>query len=220
MTKKMRQPAIGILGGAFDPIHLGHLRAAQEVMQRLPVQEIRFIPCQNPVHKAATAATTKQRLAMLQLALADSPHFKIDERELNRPTPSYMVETLNSLQAEMTTQALWLILGTDAFAHFTSWYRWQQILALANIIIVSRPGYLFSAHNASYEVVKQHHTLDIEQLIEQPVGVIFQLEILGVEVSSSQIRKMLPAGEDPRHLVPAQVAAYIEKHQLYQTRSF
>lgn len=133
---------IGILGGTFDPIHFGHLRTALDVVEDLNLQQLRFIPCGEPPHRDQPHASPAQRLAMVQLAIASESRFMVDAREIQRGGPSYMVETLESLRQELgEQQSLGLIVGLDAFAALDSWYRWQDLIDLAHLIIMTRPGW-------------------------------------------------------------------------------
>ena len=116
---------IGIFGGAFDPIHYGHLRAALEVYQSLDLQQVRFVPCRQPVHKKLAIAAPEHRLAMLKQAIAKQPGFVIDDRELQRNEPSYTLLTLESIHQEVGSTPLFLILAVYAFAHFLEWYQWE-----------------------------------------------------------------------------------------------
>ena len=137
-------PYIGVYGGTFDPIHYGHLRPALDVMTRLDLQEVRFIPCYQPVHREQPGTSAEDRCAMIALAIANQPRFKLDKRELVRQGPSYMVDTLASLRQEMMqhtpSPGLVLMMGLDAFKHFLSWHEWQKILTLAHIALMHRPG--------------------------------------------------------------------------------
>ena len=135
----MNKP-IGILGGTFDPVHYGHLRTALELFQILNLAEIRFMPCQIPVHKDEVHADPKHRLAMLELALAGTPEFKVDHRELQRSTPSYMIETLISLRKEYPDTPLALIMGSDAFINLATWNSWQELTDYAHIVVAIRAG--------------------------------------------------------------------------------
>ena len=129
---------IGILGGTFDPIHLGHLRLALEAYEKYKLSEVRFIPCRSPVHKKDPIASTQHRIAMLKLALKSHPDFVLDQREITRKTPSYMIETLQSLKKEMPQQSLGLILSATDMDTFTQWHCWKDILALAKLFIMPR----------------------------------------------------------------------------------
>jgi nicotinate-nucleotide adenylyltransferase len=132
---------IGILGGTFDPVHYGHLKPAQEIFQRLRLDELRIVPCYRPVHRDPPIASPEQRLHMLQLALREFPRFTLDERELRRGGDSYTVDTLDELRQEFPQAVLCLLLGLDALEGFKEWRRWRQILKLAHLLICARPGY-------------------------------------------------------------------------------
>ena len=119
---------IGILGGTFDPVHFGHLRPALEVMQALALEEIRFIPNRLPPHREPPWLDADTRRRLLQIAIAQTPGFVLDERELQRDGPSYMVDTLQSLRVDFPDSALCLVIGMDAFAGLPRWHRWQEIL--------------------------------------------------------------------------------------------
>ena len=119
---------IGLLGGTFDPIHLGHLRIALEIMEALSFQQVRFIPAACPPHRPDAVLATSDRIRLLEAALADQPGFVLDPRELERPGPSYMVDTLLDLRRELgDAQPLCLILGMDAFSLLPSWHRWEEL---------------------------------------------------------------------------------------------
>lgn len=206
---------IAILGGTFDPVHFGHLRLALEVQQQLAIQEIRFIPCQKPVLDKTASATSAQRLAMLQLAIANQPGFKIDERELQRPTPSYMVDTLLSLRQDITDQPLCLILGSDAFENLPRWHRWQELLNLTHLIIVTRPEHIFTLSEPLASLLQQHKIANPALLASQPQGFIYQLAITPLAISSTYIRQQITNQMSPRYLLPESVLDYIKQKKLY-----
>lgn len=134
----MTKTTIGILGGTFDPIHFGHLRIALEALEKYKLKEVRFIPCALPVHKKAPLVSSDHRIAMLKLAVKSQKNFIIDQREIKRKTPSFMIETLYDLKDEMPDQQFGLILGSTELVSFTKWRHWQEILKLASLIILPR----------------------------------------------------------------------------------
>lgn len=134
----MRSKRIGILGGAFDPIHDGHLMMAKHCLDAYSLDAVRFVPTAKPLLKEACVAKPWQRAAMVGLAIADHPKFYLDLRELLRDTPSYAVLTLQSLQAEFPGHQLCWILGADAFADLPQWYRFEELATLCDLIVVSR----------------------------------------------------------------------------------
>jgi nicotinate-nucleotide adenylyltransferase len=136
--KTLNQP-IGIFGGTFDPIHLGHIQVADKVYKQLGLKEIRFIPCsQSALKKQPPIASASDRLAMIKLAINTYPYFYVDDREIKQPGISYTVETLRSIRQEHPNTPLCLIMATDAFAEFNLWHEYQEIMQLAYLIITNR----------------------------------------------------------------------------------
>ncbi len=207
---------IGLLGSAFDPIHFGHLRAALEIEQNIGLDEVRFIPCKVAVHKPNSKIEMTHRLEMLKLAIASQPSFKIDERELLRITPSYTVETLQSLREEYPNASLCLLLGMDAFLGLPTWHEWQKIETLAHMIVIQRPGAIGAMEPSFSHWVKSKTITDPKQLKEKKSGCIFfQDPINALDISSSLIREQFEKGLSPRYLLPDPVLEYIYKHGLY-----
>lgn len=206
---------IGILGGTFDPIHFGHLRIALELQQQYDWESVRFVPCQKPVLGKASCATPAQRLQMLQLAIADQPGLTVDERELNRDTPSYSVDTLISLRAEFPETPLCFILGVDLLAELPKWHRWQELLNFAHLVIVQRPGYILPIEGKINNLIQQHLTDDQEQLHQNKAGQIFITQLTPLTISATAIRQQIAAGLSPRYLLPESVWSYIQQKQLY-----
>jgi len=155
---------IGINGGTFDPVHYGHLRPALEVMQNLNLEQVRFVPCYQPVHKDTPSVSAQQRSEMIQLSIAKQPKFALDTIEMDKGGPSYMVDTLSILKKQFGDYGLVLMMGTDAFAKFHSWHNWQEILELANILIMHRPGEPVAQTGLSGEIYKQYQVSTFTQM--------------------------------------------------------
>lgn len=207
---------IGILGGTFNPIHYGHLRIAQETAEAFALSQVKFVPAAKPPLKTEPDVTAKQRAEMVQLAIAANPLFSMDTRELERNGPSYTIDTLASLRAEHPQDALCLIIGTDAFAHFDQWYRWQHILDYCHLIVVSRPSDdNIQLSDPLQKLLKQHQTHDITQLSQHTHGLIALRQATALDISSSQIRSLIRANKYPTYLCPDTVISYIQAHQLY-----
>lgn len=187
--------ATGILGGSFDPVHHGHLIAADRAAEALGLDVVVFVPCaRQPLKSQDPAANAEQRLAMLRLATAGYARFRIDGLELERPAPSYTVDTLRVLRARWPDERLVLILGADAAAGLARWRAADEVARLAEIAALTRPG----APDVSSAFVKH--------LVATPA----------IEISASDIRARCLTGKSIRYLVPETVEKYIAKHQLYQ----
>jgi len=168
---------ICILGGTFDPVHFGHLRPAVDVQQALGIACVHLLPCRVPPHRAVPLATAEQRLELLQLAVADEPVLEIDERELHRDGPSYMVDTLESLRAEQGDQPVCLALGMDALLGLERWYRWQDIPALCHLVVMHRPGSPWPQQGALAERVNSARVTDVSALEKQPAGCVIGVPV-------------------------------------------
>jgi nicotinate-nucleotide adenylyltransferase len=209
----------GILGGTFDPVHLGHIALAQAALAELPLGEVLWLPSGSPGHRAPPVANARDRLAMLRLATAGNPRFRIDDGELDGSEPTYTVHTLARLRAQVgNTQPLALLLGSDSFLSLPTWLRWRELFDLAHVAHVNRPGHVPGqggpAPELSAEIARR--SAPGEQLGASAAGRIASFDMPPLDVSSSAIRLMLAAGQDTRHLLPAAVLAYIEAHHLYR----
>lgn len=206
---------IGVLGGTFDPVHHGHLRTALEISQQLKLEQIRFIPCQQPVHKDRVYASAAHRLAMLQLACRDQAHFYVDDREMTRSTPSYTIDTLISLRKEFPSRSLVLLMGSDAFVNLPVWHRWLQLLHYAHIAIVIRPGHRLEVGSKLQSLLDKHKLEDPIQLGQQLAGGIVVQQTTALDISATAIRNLIRAKQSPRFLLPDLVNDYIQQHHLY-----
>ena len=216
----MSNRAIGILGGTFDPIHFGHLRLAEEMLEQARLREIRFIPTGTPPHRAAPKTPAHHRSAMVRLAIADQPAFVLDEREVVRTAPCYTVDTLRELRAELgAAQPLCLLMGGDAFLQLHTWHEWQQLFELAHIVVGYRPGFTLEEriHGTTAELQRhyQQRLCAANALSQQPCGGITELAIPKLEISATDIRRRVAEGRTIRYLLPSAVANYIHQHQLY-----
>ncbi|RMD80271.1 MAG: nicotinate-nucleotide adenylyltransferase [Gammaproteobacteria bacterium] len=217
LTGPAAGPLIGILGGTFDPIHFGHLRPALDLLQRLPLREVRFLPCRLPPHREPPVAGPDHRLAMLELALAGEPGLRVDTRELEREGPSYMVDTLLDLRRELGgAQPLALILGMDAFRGLPTWHRWQEILGLCHLVVTRRPGWEGPLEGEAARLARTRAVEDPAALERRPAGSILFQAVTRLDISASRIRSLLAGGHSPRYLLPAAVLDYIQRHGLYR----
>lgn len=205
-TERETPRRLGILGGTFDPIHIGHLIIAEEARDRLALDAVLFIPAKvSPLKLQGASAPAEHRCHMVELAIADNPFFYLSRVELERAEPSYTVDTLRALRAFCAPQTeLFFIMGVDSLSTLKSWRCPQEILRLARIIAVSRPGF----------------QLDMEALERDVPGVAQGVELLTtvwIGVSSTEIRARLERRQSIKYLVPAPVEAYIREQGLYTT---
>ena len=207
---------IAVLGGSFDPVHIGHLRVAIEVRDHLQLEQLRLIPCGQPPHRKPFVATAAQRLRMLELAIADESSLMVDDRELRVERTSYTVDTLTDLRAESGQQPICLIIGADAFQQLDRWRQWMDLFALAHLIVVQRPGYHISASAVVAKYTQTRRIQHYQQLTENSAGNIYFLEIPPLEISSTRIRMLASTGKSIRYLVPDHVYHWMQEHQLYQ----
>lgn len=207
---------IGIFGGTFDPIHFGHLRCALEIAEQLQLREVRMLPCGQPPHRDAPQATAAQRRRAVELALQGQSLLRMDSRELERPGPSYMVDTLAALRAEVGTQSVCLILGQDAFNGLASWHAWEQLPGLAHLVVISRPGVERPMLGPIAELIAQRAVDNADALRAQPAGAILFCQVTALDISASDIRARLANGRSPQYLLPDAVLEYLVQEAVYQ----
>ncbi|MBS1202102.1 MAG: nicotinate/nicotinamide nucleotide adenylyltransferase [Chromatiaceae bacterium] len=210
---------IGVFGGTFDPIHFGHLRPALDCLQALQLEELRFVPLSVAVHRPQPVAAADLRLAMLEAAIAGQPGFVSDPRELARPGGSYSYDTLVSLRAEVGhARPLCLLVGSDAFAGFLTWYRPGEILKLAHLVVMRRPGLGTDAglDPALRRLCGERACDEPDALAGSPAGRILIQEVTRVDISSTRVRELIAQGLSPRYLLPEAVLAIIERERLYR----
>lgn len=206
---------IGILGGTFDPIHYGHLRPAQEAARVLGLETLRLIPCGQPPHRAAPTATATQRVAMARLACAEFPGFVVDDRELRRAGPSYTVDTLESLRADVGDTPLCLLLGSDAFGTLESWHEWDRLPELAHLVVLHRPGWTMPVRLPQWAQLRRVDTA--AELRRLPAGRLLFLPVTPQDISGTQLRGAIARHEPVAAWLPATVSDYIRTHHLYMT---
>ncbi len=207
---------IGVFGGTFDPIHYGHLRPALELRQALGLEQVRFIPLAVAVHREQPAAGAELRLAMVRAALASQPGFVLDDREIRRAGRSYSIDTLSELRREFPDTPLCLFVGADAFNEFHTWHRPLDILELAHLVVMQRPG---SGGPEDRELVRlsaARRCRDAAELRSASPGRIFFQLVTQLDISATAIRSQLAGGSSPRFLLPDPVLDIIEQEQLYR----
>lgn len=206
---------VGIFGGTFNPVHCGHLRLALEVRQALAMDEVRLLPCHQPPHREEPGASSAQRADMLRLALAACPELQLDERELLRGGPSYSLDTLRSLRAELGPEvSLSWILGSDSFATLDRWHRWRELLEWGHLIVVLRPDWPLPDSGPVAELLAGSGA-GPERLESHAAGAVVVQPLRLLPISATEIRAQIAAGESPQFLLPDSVWQFIQQQGLY-----
>lgn len=212
----MSHSLCAVLGGTFDPIHHGHLRAALEAREALRASELRLMPCALPPHRPQPGANAEQRLQMIEAAIRGCPGLRCDDRELRRSGPSYSYDTLVGLRAELGDRPLALVLGADAFAGLPSWYRWSELSSLAHLVVLTRPDAHALIDPRLESLLASAGTADPDALLQQSAGRVLRLEIPAMPISSTLIRQRLQQSRSVRYLLPDPVIELIEQWRLYR----
>ncbi|WP_341676039.1 nicotinate-nucleotide adenylyltransferase [Niveibacterium sp. SC-1] len=218
MAKRPEDLPLGILGGTFDPIHLAHLRLAEEALDQLALDRVRLIPAGQPPHRQSPHSGAAHRLRMVELAAADNPRLEVDPAEVLAPVASYTVPTLERLRAELgPARPLVLLMGMDAFLRLPDWHRWEALFDLAHVAVASRPGHTFEPAAWPTALAEQWHQRQgsVANLAAAPAGRLVSFGITPLEISATAIRATLARHESPRYLLPAAVVGYIALHHLY-----
>lgn len=214
-----REPAsrrIGMLGGTFDPVHIGHLRGALEVAESLALDELRLTPSARPPHRGTPQVSAKDRLAMVECAVAGVAPLVVDARELQRDKPSYTIDTLELMRAELAAaDQVFLLLGWDAFCGLPTWHRWDELLQHCHILVLQRPDADSEPPDALRNLLAARSVSD-PLALKGPSGQIAFVWQTPLAVSATQIRQLLASGKSVRFLVPDAVLAYIDAHGLYR----
>ncbi len=225
MTARDREPErIGLFGGTFNPIHLGHLRAAEEVREALDLERVLFIPSHIPPHKtsgvADPIASSEERLAWVENAIAEAKHFSVDRIEVDREGPSYLVDTLATIrERERGRRRTVFIVGEDAFAEMGEWRSPEKIFALTDLAVMTRPpGQLRDLSERMPEVV--HDVFEVSrdgrEAVHRQAGTRIELvPISALDISSSKVREACREGRSIRFLVPESIRTSIEASRRY-----
>lgn len=211
---------VAVLGGSFDPVHHAHLALAGLFASLLAPAQLRIVPAGRPWQKGQLGASNQDRVAMLELAFRDFPiPVVIDQQEITRERPSYSVETLRALRAELGPQAaIVFLMGADQLRNLDTWHDWRELFTLANLGVATRPGYAIDAAALPAAVATE---LAARQAAPETVrasacGKICLAPTLAVDISATQIRAARREGRDAGALVPLPVLDYIQQHNLYK----
>lgn len=211
----MRRVSIGIYGGTFDPIHWGHINAANQVQQKLGFDEVRMVLSARPPHRTQPIVSASDRFSLLGLALQDQPTLYADDCELKRSGPSYMVDTLLHYRKQAPESSIALILGMEAFNGLMSWHRWQDIIELAHIVITDRAGFNNQLETKLATYVEPFISTDKTQLKLLTHGKIYSQPVEPLAISATQLRQLLKNNEPVSQWVPDASLAEIQRHGFY-----
>ncbi|MCW8469104.1 nicotinate-nucleotide adenylyltransferase [Fluoribacter gormanii] len=209
--------SIAIFGGTFDPIHNGHLQTSINIQHYFKFDSYIFLPCKIPTIKPPSLANNAQRVEMVKLAIKDVADFKLDLREIERDTPSYMVETLQSFRLEYPSASITLIIGYDAFLSLPHWYQWDKIITLANLLVINRGEF---ADQPTPEIMqkflKKHQSKSKSELLSAQAGNVYLFDAGHYEISSTSIREDIKKGADVKNKLPYTIYEYIKSQELYR----
>ena len=214
-------PLVGIFGGTFDPIHYGHLRVAEEIVETVGLQKMYFVPAGMPRLRHSPVASSQHRVEIVRLAIQKNPDFVLDEREIYRDGVSYSIDTVREFKQEFGEEVrLCFILGADAFIKLPEWNNWKELFNLCHFIVSTRPGYTFTLikellSKELREECSQRWVSNTETLKKETSGLIFIASTTMLDISATSIRAHIAVGRNVRHLVPSVTVNYISKNKLY-----
>lgn len=208
---------IAIFGGTFDPIHNGHIKTSLNIQAYFKFASYFFLPCNVPVIKAPALATNEQRIKMIELAIEKYPEFRLDHREIERASPSYMVDTLTSFREEFPQESITLIMGYDAFLSLPQWHKWEKLIQLANILVIERKEIPKTSQlpPVLQTLLSQHQKPDKEAILKKKAGTIFFFNAGHYDISSTGIRDEIKRKADVSSELPSAVYEYIKEFGLY-----
>lgn len=214
-------PRIAMLGGTFDPVHVGHLRSAVELGEALALDAVHMIPVHVPPHRKAPGISAEHRLAMLEAGIGDTPGLVADDREVRRSGHSYSVDTLAALREEWGEQArLVMAVGHDAFLGLPEWHQRERLLSLAHIVVIDRPDHEAPLEPELAALIEGREVSTIEALMASPGGNLLRLRLPSrMAIAATEVRRRLQQGLSVRYLIPEPVERYIATHGLYRQAS-
>ena len=214
-------PLVGIFGGTFDPIHYGHLRVAEEIVETVGLQKMYFVPAGMPRLRHSPVASPQHRVEIVRLAIQKNPDFVLDGREIYRDGVSYSIDTVREFKQEFGEEVrLCLVLGADAFIKLPEWNNWKELFNLCHFIVSTRPGYTLTLikellSKELREECSQRWVSNTESLKKDTSGLIFIASTTMLDISATSIRAHIAAGISIRHLVPGVIVNYISENKLY-----
>ena len=213
---------IGLMGGSFDPVHAGHLRAAEEISERLALDEVIFIPTLISPHKSSeTMAAPSHRLNMLELSAKRNPRFRVSDMELRREPPSYTIDTLRALKRSDPENGYYFIMGCELFSEIDTWKDFAELFNYSNFVVLRRPGYDFADSAGPIPLALEndfrysYSDKGMDVFAHKSSNELFFVDIAGIRVSSTEVRELACRGNSLRYLVAREVEGYIAENGLY-----
>jgi nicotinate-nucleotide adenylyltransferase len=214
----MKKLPIGIFGGTFDPLHLGHIHLLKAIYGAGYIQKIVLIPCHQSPFKNKPIASGEDRINMALLAAKDLPYIEIDDYEIKQPAVSYTIQTLEHLRNKFKEDAFMLIIGSDAFNEFDQWHKWQEILKFTHILVISRPKMDSITNKNVLELLSKRQAHKTEELQNKKAGLIYVADLKMLDISATEIRNLTHENHDASRLVIKEVWQYIINHKLYMKK--
>lgn len=210
---------LGIFGGTFDPIHTGHLAVALQVQDALALDQLRLMPSHLPPHRTTPSASSEQRAAMVELAIAGYPKLSVDQRELARNRASYTIDSLREIRREEGESALlFFVMGMDSLNALDTWHEWQQLTDYAHLVVLARPGQNWPSADSVVGTWLASRLGSVTGLGLQACGTVLRLES-DLAQSATAIRAAIRSKQPDQPWLLPTVARYIEDHQLYRRES-
>ncbi|MBK13395.1 MAG: hypothetical protein CMK42_00980 [Porticoccaceae bacterium] len=208
--------SLALLGGTFDPIHLGHIGIAKYLSEHLKVNEFRLVPCGRPCHKKPPVVSNQHRLTMLKIAIKQHPELALQTNELDTHAPSYTINTLRLIRAQIgSKRSLFMCMGMDALNTFHEWKEWKSILDYANIVVVGRPNSSFPETKFLVDWIKKNKCNSLEKLLSMSFGVFYFCSSEPQDISSSEIRRLIKQRFKIKNYVAPSIEKYIKENNLY-----
>ena len=196
---------IGVYGGSFDPIHLGHLKTAKFIKNELGLNRILLLPCNQPVHRQPLHYSASQRLEILNLALKDFSELEVDTSEINRGGDSYMIDTLKDLKVKLNNESICLVIGMDSFVNFKSWKNWDEFSKIVHLIVLPREGKQpIEKALETFEV-----SSDIKQIKSEANGFLYFSKLEMINISSTAVRGRISESQSLDKFLPKSVINYL-----------
>ncbi|WFM73284.1 nicotinate-nucleotide adenylyltransferase [Halomonas sp. CKK8] len=207
-----------MLGGTFDPVHLGHLRSAVELREALALDRVHMVPAAMPPLRGEPRISAADRLALLRLGIGDTPGLVADPRELEREGPSYSADTLASLRRELGDDArLVMALGHDAFLRLADWHEPERLFTLAHVVVIDRPDHQAALPEALVDLLAGREVEESAALMARPAGRLLRLRLPSrMAISATEVRRRLASGRSVRYLLPEAVEVQLLSRGLYR----